>query len=46
MNTMPLEASAVISGCHSLVDIDGKVTGDPVEEAALKVVLFFVQQFR
>eukprot|EP01147_Barroeca_monosierra_P010353 gene10353-2488_t len=38
MNTMPLEASAVISGCHSLVDIDGKVTGDPVEEAALKAI--------
>lgn len=25
-------------GCHSLVDIDGKVMGDPLEEAALRAI--------
>ena len=37
MATMPLEAAAVIAGCHSLVDVDGKTVGDPLEEASLKV---------
>ena len=26
------------TGCHSLVDIDGKVMGDPLEEAALRSI--------
>lgn len=30
------EASLVLAGCHSLVLIEGEVTGDPLESAALK----------
>lgn len=30
------EAALVLAGCHSLVLIDGQVTGDPLESAALK----------
>lgn len=32
------EATVVLSGCHSLVLIDEKVAGDPVEAAALKAI--------
>ena len=28
-------ASLVIAGCHSLVQVDGKTFGDPLEQAAL-----------
>jgi cation-transporting ATPase 13A1 len=31
----PKNASLVIAGCHSLVQIDGKTFGDPLEQAAL-----------
>eukprot|EP00051_Salpingoeca_urceolata_P028599 m.487572 g.487572 ORF g.487572 m.487572 type:complete len:1322 (-) comp25148_c0_seq1:70-4035(-) len=34
----PLKASIVIGGCHSLVKIDGKVAGDPLELAAVKAI--------
>ena len=34
----PLECCAVLSGCQSLVDIEGKLMGDPVEEAAIKAI--------
>jgi cation-transporting ATPase 13A1 len=30
------EAALVLAGCHSLVLIDGEVTGDPLESASLK----------
>mmetsp|Transcript_43111 Transcript_43111/g.99299 ORF Transcript_43111/g.99299 Transcript_43111/m.99299 type:complete len:1493 (-) Transcript_43111:148-4626(-) len=29
-------AAAVLSGCHSLIEVDGKNIGDPIEVAALK----------
>ena len=31
------EAKLVLTGCHSLVLVDGETTGDPLELAALKV---------
>ena len=33
-----IEAALVMGGCHSLVCVDGKVTGDPLETAALKTI--------
>lgn len=39
----PIEAAIVLGGCHSLVQIDGKVLGDPVEEASLKGIDFTYQ---
>ena len=36
MTKLSYEASLVLSGCHSLVLIDGETTGDPLESAALK----------
>lgn len=30
------EAALVLCGCHSLVSIDGEITGDPLESASLK----------
>ncbi|OQR97175.1 P-type ATPase (P-ATPase) Superfamily [Thraustotheca clavata] len=30
----------VLAGCHSLVEIDGKMIGDPVEEASLRAIDF------
>jgi cation-transporting ATPase 13A1 len=27
--------SIILGGCHSLISIDGKISGDPVEEAAI-----------
>eukprot|EP00049_Salpingoeca_infusionum_P025583 m.20377 g.20377 ORF g.20377 m.20377 type:complete len:1339 (+) comp8156_c0_seq2:3-4019(+) len=38
MSTMPLEPALVIAGCHSLVDIDGETTGDPLEKESLKSI--------
>ncbi|KAF0694448.1 Aste57867_14681 [Aphanomyces stellatus] len=35
-----LNACLVLAGCHSLVEIDGKMIGDPVEEASLKAIDF------
>lgn len=29
-------AALVLAACHSLVLVDGKLTGDPIEDAALK----------
>jgi cation-transporting ATPase 13A1 len=34
----PIEAAVVMGGCHSLVSVEGKVTGDPLETAALKTI--------
>lgn len=34
------DASMVLAGCHSLVEIDGQTIGDPVEEAALRAIDF------
>ena len=38
MTKLSHEASLVLSGCHSLVLIDGETTGDPLESAALKAM--------
>ena len=38
MKDAPLESCRVIAGCHSLLQIDGKTVGDPVESAALKSI--------
>ncbi|KDO32388.1 hypothetical protein SPRG_02865 [Saprolegnia parasitica CBS 223.65] len=35
-----LNACLVLAGCHSLVEIDGKMIGDPVEEASLRAIDF------
>ncbi|CAK4621626.1 hypothetical protein LEN26_020084 [Aphanomyces euteiches] len=35
-----MNACLVLAGCHSLVEIDGKMIGDPVEEASLKAIDF------
>ena len=34
----PVPCCAVLAGCQSLVDIGGKLMGDPVEEAAIKAI--------
>lgn len=31
-------AAAIVGGCHSLIEVDGKAIGDPIEVAALKGV--------
>ena len=38
MTRLPAEAALVLSGCHSLVLIDGETTGDPLESAAIKAM--------
>jgi cation-transporting ATPase 13A1 len=38
MNESSLEAAQVLAACHSLVEIDGKLSGDPLELAAIKSV--------
>ncbi len=38
MKDVPSAARLVLAGCHSLVLIDEKVTGDPVESAALQAI--------
>ena len=38
MTKITNEAGLVIAGCHSLVLIEGEVTGDPLESAALKAM--------
>ena len=38
MAEAPLESCRVIAGCHSLLQIDGKTMGDPIESAALKSI--------
>ncbi|TDH65753.1 hypothetical protein CCR75_006141 [Bremia lactucae] len=35
-----LDATLVLAGCQSLVQIDGKMVGDPVEEASLRAIDF------
>ncbi|CCI46489.1 unnamed protein product [Albugo candida] len=40
MATASLDTSLVLAGCHSLVQIDGKLIGDPVEEASIRAVDF------
>lgn len=35
-----LDSSLVLAGCHSLVQIDGKMVGDPVEEASIRAIDF------
>jgi len=34
------EASLVLGTCHALMSIDGKISGDPLEEASIKAVQF------
>jgi len=38
MVNAPLESCRVIAGCHSLLQVEGKTMGDPVESAALKAI--------
>jgi len=38
MTKLSHEAALVLTGCHSLVLIDGETTGDPMESAALKAM--------
>ncbi len=38
------EAALVLAGCHSLVLIDGEITGDPLESAALKAMRWNINQ--
>jgi cation-transporting ATPase 13A1 len=38
MISAPLESCRVIAGCHSLLQVEGKTLGDPVESAALKSI--------
>ncbi|ACI64716.1 predicted protein [Thalassiosira pseudonana CCMP1335] len=38
MTKLSHEAALVLTGCHSLVLIDGETTGDPLESAALKAM--------
>lgn len=33
-----LQACRVIAGCHSLLEVAGKITGDPIETAALRAI--------
>ena len=35
-----LDSALVLAGCHSLVQINGKSVGDPVEEASLRAIDF------
>ncbi|CAI5733864.1 unnamed protein product [Hyaloperonospora brassicae] len=35
-----LDATLVLAGCQSLVQIDGKMVGDPVEEASIRAIDF------
>ena len=35
-----LDAAIVVAGCHSLVKIDDKIVGDPVEEASIRAIDF------
>ncbi|KAI9916716.1 hypothetical protein PsorP6_018033 [Peronosclerospora sorghi] len=35
-----LDATLVLVGCQSLVQIDGKMVGDPVEEASIRAIVF------
>jgi cation-transporting ATPase 13A1 len=34
------EASIILGTCHALMSIDGKISGDPLEEASIKAVQF------
>mmetsp|Transcript_4844 Transcript_4844/g.19377 ORF Transcript_4844/g.19377 Transcript_4844/m.19377 type:complete len:1638 (-) Transcript_4844:108-5021(-) len=43
LSTTP-EALAVLVGCHSLVRINGKVAGDPLEAASLKAVRWTIEE--
>jgi len=38
MADAPLECCRVIGGCHSLLQVEGKILGDPIEAAALKAI--------
>eukprot|EP00551_Chaetoceros_affinis_P010542 CAMPEP_0203668656 /NCGR_PEP_ID=MMETSP0090-20130426/5232_1 /ASSEMBLY_ACC=CAM_ASM_001088 /TAXON_ID=426623 /ORGANISM="Chaetoceros affinis, Strain CCMP159" /LENGTH=1630 /DNA_ID=CAMNT_0050533151 /DNA_START=285 /DNA_END=5174 /DNA_ORIENTATION=+ len=38
------EAGLVLAGCHSLVLIEGEVTGDPLESASLKAMLWGIDK--
>jgi manganese-transporting P-type ATPase len=39
---MPGEPALVLAGCHSLVEVDGVTTGDPLESAALSCMRWHV----
>eukprot|EP00211_Chloroparvula_japonica_P000750 CAMPEP_0119125976 /NCGR_PEP_ID=MMETSP1310-20130426/5062_1 /TAXON_ID=464262 /ORGANISM="Genus nov. species nov., Strain RCC2339" /LENGTH=1513 /DNA_ID=CAMNT_0007116097 /DNA_START=47 /DNA_END=4588 /DNA_ORIENTATION=+ len=38
LQTSPLALQSVIAGCHALVEVGGKLVGDPVDVAAMKEV--------
>lgn len=38
MKEVSTVAAAIVAGCHSLIEVDGKAIGDPIEVAALKGV--------
>lgn len=40
MVSSSLDTSIVLAGCHSLVKIDGKTVGDPVEESSMRAIQF------
>ena len=35
---LPDDTAFVLAGCHSLVYLEGKLTGDPMETASLKAI--------
>ena len=38
MKDAGIDIKYVLAGCHSIVDIDGKLVGDPIETSALKAI--------
>ena len=38
MSGAQLECSLVLAGCHSLLEVDGKLVGDPIEVAGLRSI--------
>merc|ERR1719487_1071936 len=36
--TAPAEVSAVLAGCHSLIEVDGELIGDPIELTAFQAL--------
>ncbi len=44
MTKVTNEAGLVLAGCHSLVLIEGEVTGDPLESASLKAMLWGIDK--
>merc|ERR1711988_1279448 len=46
MSNAPDLPTIVLGMCHSLVKIDGKIAGDPVEAAAIKAIRWDIQEER